>query len=279
MAEPARVMTSERSSQSATTRPRAQLRPAPDTQDRLADENTAQHLGLARLLELEERLRGCASVAELRFCIANDFRPLFNARQVFVLSRRGRHAWRIETISGAARVERESPFVRALERLISVRIGVGDPPVSGSGSKAPSPNSPDASQAAAHHIALDRAAAAAARSPDAFDTYPFSSGLFVPITRRGATPFAGILVTREAPWSVDAAALVAREARVISDTWAALAGTRARAPRAGGRRALALCALVATALAMALPVPMTTLAPVEIVARDARLVTAPIDGV
>jgi hypothetical protein len=101
----------------------------------------------------------------------------------------------------------------------------------------------------------------------------------VPLKRRQGTAFAGMLMSREQVWTADDLAISRRLGGTYAHAWRELqpAGTR-ESIGTHARRWRWLAALAA-GLALLAPVPMTALAPVEIVAREPSIVAAPIDGV
>ncbi|MFV0296991.1 MAG: HlyD family efflux transporter periplasmic adaptor subunit, partial [Hyphomicrobiaceae bacterium] len=117
--------------------------------------------------------------------------------------------------------------------------------------------------------------------PDSQDTksYPFAHIVWQPLRIISGQAFASIIFAREKPWTEQDVNLIARESDVFGDRWQALYGKRvlrAPHPMSWSRRLLIAAAVVTLAFA---PVPMTTLAPVEIVAKSPQRVTAPIDGI
>ncbi len=109
--------------------------------------------------------------------------------------------------------------------------------------------------------------------------YPFPHVVWQPLQLTTGETFAGLLVTREKPWSEQDRKVIGREAGVFGNAWQALHGSRTMQRRRWfGRRGLAAVAALAGVAAF-VPVPMTTLAPVEIIAKRPQRVTAPIDGV
>jgi len=213
--------------------------------------------GVARLLAVEDRLRSAESVLEFQHSLANDLRSLVGARQVVVLKRVRRNHWRATCVSNMPNVDRNSPFVRGLEQFVAGEL----------------------EKSGRHDPVTTSLPKDTARSRDAFSSYPFHDVLWLPITLRSGPTFAGLLFLRDTPWTSDACELLQREAKVISDTWCAIAGRRRLKPTTYRRRLASLAGALCIAGTLAIPVPMTTLAPVEIVAQSPVLVTAPINGV
>ncbi len=217
----------------------------------------AEHSGLRRLLAFEDRIRACETRLELEHTLANELRGLVGARQVIVLHRKTLSKWRLSCISSMPNRERDAPLVRAIEHFVCAQAATADPET-------------------ASLCYLD---AIATENQDLISAYPFREAIWLPIRFRSGEIFAGLLLLHEKPWNASSCELLQRQAPMISDTWCAIAGRRSLRPSTGRRRALGLVACSLALACMALPVSMTTLAPIEIVARDPVLVTAPIDGV
>ena len=111
------------------------------------------------------------------------------------------------------------------------------------------------------------------------EDFAFPQLMLVPLRRGEGPVFAGLLLSRDEPWSERETPLIARLAETYAHAWAALS----RRPWRLGRpsRATTVIGLVLLAVCGAgfVPVPLTALAPVEVVPRDPAVVSAPLDGV
>ncbi len=107
--------------------------------------------------------------------------------------------------------------------------------------------------------------------------------LWLPLRRRDGTVIAGLLGLRKTDWPPSTLVLLSPLAGAYAHAWEALlpnANTAMReARRFISKRRLATVLLVAAAIAAVIPVPMSALAPAEVVPEAPSLVTAPIDGV
>ena len=113
------------------------------------------------------------------------------------------------------------------------------------------------------------------RSGDGF-SYPFTYGFYAPFS---PDPKAGgLLFTRGKDFEDSEAPQLRRLAQIFGVTSAALRRKK-RARMSVKKRTIFLSAVCFLALAAFIPVPMTTLAPAEIVADSPYMITAPIDGV
>ncbi|MEM8627642.1 MAG: HlyD family efflux transporter periplasmic adaptor subunit [Pseudomonadota bacterium] len=213
--------------------------------------------GNEAVLAFDDSLRACGGETELVTVAVNEFRKLVNVRQVFLLRSIGRRTWRMRSISSVALVDRDTPFVRFVE-------GIAAQIERKQGSDAPFAFE---LPAFADH-ALDHA-----------NNYPFAQFFWQPLKRADGSAFAGLLLARGEAWQTHEHAIVARQADTIAQRWAALKGQKALAKPPIRRRLIALASAGLMIGIGMIPVPMTALAPAEIVARDPHKVTAPIEGV
>lgn len=210
--------------------------------------------------ELESRARAAESPAELAFSIANDTYPAVRFRQALVLDDRNR----VLTVSGLARLEEDSPYLlwvrRAWPWIITQLPETG-------GWFAPS---------------AEMLGDAPADIGDGWREWWPAGVLALPLRRRSGEllgwagfqldqsphPDAAALLARLLPgWSYCWEMLAGKPRRGIRSRWQALGGTR--------RRFIGL----AIAALFLMPVHQTALAPAEVVALDAMMITAALDGV
>ena len=232
---------------------------------RAAPTEAAPQSAMEALLSLEAEARRAGSARELTYLIANDTRRLVPARQTFVILHAGKVA-QAAAISSLASVDRTVPLVRWMER------------------QARSFAKPPASAAAAVH-ALPEArvtnvgALASKADQDEIKGYPFPELLFLPLCARDGSFFASLILARETAWGERDLIVAKRLAETYAHAWVALSATRPRHTRNLWVRNAPLAGALLAFCAMFLPVPLTTLAPVEVTARDPVVIAAPIDGV
>lgn len=217
----------------------------------------AAQVGAATLLAVESKVRAAKDETEIVHLIANELRKLVAGRQTIVLRTNRAGVLKVIGVSSLVLADKETPFVRWIEGLVQqIQKENG------------------ATEAVAFELpAFTDSTSAETRN------YPFAHMVWQPMSLTSGETFAGVLVTRERPWSEQDRKIIAREASVFANAWQALYGAKPlRTRRWFGRRMRIALASVAIVGAL-LPVPMTTLAPVEIVARNPQRVTAPIDGV
>ncbi|MES2753920.1 MAG: HlyD family efflux transporter periplasmic adaptor subunit [Pseudomonadota bacterium] len=202
---------------------------------------------LLALLTWEQALRGQGSVAELRYFIANETRALIDYDQAFVLVRPlTGQGWRVETASSLAAIDRNAPVVRAIESAVAVLPGATD---------------------------LD------APADPALTEYPYRHWLWQPFHDRAGEAFAGLLLARAHPFGEVEADRLARLADTAQHGWLALTGGKParRLPKFTRRQKRIMLGVAAAVLLF--PVRLSALAPVEVVAADPYIVTAPFAGV
>ncbi len=216
--------------------------------------------GLMALLNVESDARQARSVEELRHLIANETRKLSRARQIFVFGP-ARKSPPILTISGLPLVERSSPLVQGLEQAIKgleADAGLGDT------------------------CEFDLFAYAKTEG-DFVRGYPFRAMLWTPLRARRGENLGGLLLARERAWTRSDILIAKRLAATYAHAMALLIAEPKLAARLATSVYLARYALIGAGLlalaALAIPVPMTTLAPFEITPQDPVVVAAPIEGV
>jgi hypothetical protein len=220
---------------------------------------TAAPNPLAALLHLESRARSARDLPALDFVIANETWQLAPYRQAAVFRRDALGRLALTTVSGLAVLEGDSPFTLWITRL------------------------------AAHaSMAFDGARDfTAADVPDEFadgwaEWLP-PHALFMPLAGPDGERAGAVLYARDEPWSEVVEAQLARlhEAYGYS-LWALNRGASVSARlRARLRRSSwwIKAAVAAALLALLVPVRMSVLAPAEVIALEAQVVAAPMDGV
>ena len=216
--------------------------------------------GLMALLNVEHEAREARSLEELRHLIANETRKLTRARQIFVVGP-ARKSPPILTISGLPLVERSSPLVQGLEAALA---GLEK----------------DVGLANAQEFDLF---AYAKDNGDFVRGYPFRAMLWTPLRARRGENLGGLLLAREQAWTRSDILIAKRLAGTFSHAMALLIAEPKLAARLATKVYLARYALIAAGLlalaALAIPAPMTALAPFEITPEDPIIVAAPIEGV
>jgi multidrug resistance efflux pump len=207
--------------------------------------------GLAALLRYEGEVRKQASVDELTYFVANESRALVAYDQMFVLRRSAvRSGLAVTAASSLARIDNNAPLIQAIERAAA---GFGDD--------------------------VRRLADRLGSDDPALSDYPFTTWQWAPLNGRDGIAYGGLLLARAAPWSDADALRLTRMTETIGHSWLALTGGKPPRRRINlDRRAKRWIAGVLIVGAL-FPVRMTALAPVEVVAAQPFIVSAPYSGV
>ena len=214
---------------------------------------------LVTLLQLESQARAAQTVKELCFLLANETRRLVSFRQacVFSVGTYLRTACQVEAVSSVAVVDRKSPMVQWIEEVVS------------------SLREQQALQVPCHinveqcpkHLQAD------------WRRFAFPYVLWCPVMWSNQQVIGGIWLTRECPWQEGEIQLIRRFTDTVAHAWNALGKTKSSVKNwTVSKRWLWIGFALFLGL-MCVPVHLSTLAPVEVVAREPVVVTAPLDGV
>lgn len=212
---------------------------------------------LIALLRVEADARDVTTEHDLMLLIANEMRKLTRARQIFVLKTGYSGRQEVQAISSLPSVDRNAPLVQYIEEIVQ--------------------------HSAAKKLlgAAGQLDTSAADAGGAGAAYPFRSLMWLPMRHGKRALIGGIVLAREDVWNESDLVVATRLARTFTHAWFALIGN----PRQIVRDILApkrwhALAVVAIVMALCLiEVPLSALAPVEVVPRDPFVVAAPIDGV
>jgi hypothetical protein len=214
-------------------------------------------------IDLEIEARQCGDLRALRYAIVNSTVKLAQFDHALLVEPTPSGAWAVSLASNVSTIDRQASLVAAVTRW------VGHP---------------------RHATALSRAET---RQLDLdvemklweidHATIPFPNGVWLPIKLRDGQPVAALLALKTEKWRAQQTALLIPLADTYGHAWAALlpqsksSFQHLRRSVINARAAWGIG--IAVLLAMLLPVPLSALAPAEVVAREPALVTAPIEGV
>jgi multidrug efflux pump subunit AcrA (membrane-fusion protein) len=203
---------------------------------------------LELLVSLEAAIRQQPTLTALFLHAVNETRQLLGFEQAVLVRFDRRQKARIETVSSVARHDGNGVISSSLERLIN-RLKLKDKP-------------------GAHLI-----------SPGDLKTdYPFRESFWAPIADRKGKLIAGLFLLRDTPWEESDGLIIQRIAGCYGHAMRALSPPSLLRKFSIPKWFLIGAPLVILALAF-VPVPLTTLAPFEVIADQPALATAPIDGV
>ncbi|MEP0940356.1 MAG: HlyD family efflux transporter periplasmic adaptor subunit [Rhizobiaceae bacterium] len=220
--------------------------------------NRARESDIANaLLNLERETRKAETEAELGYLMVNGSRVAIQYRQALLVMRAaGGSKRRVVAVSSLSAIDRNSTFIRWVERLAKKKLA-GD-----NGSKV---------------ISFDARAEADKSDLDA-SSYPFGNIAFIPLQLRDGTVFAHIMLTRENAWDERSLAAAGRLCETYSHAWEALSGPKRVKRKMQSRNLLWVIALAALVGAGFYPIPLSVLAPAEVTPKDAFIVASPAEG-
>ncbi|MEM8512233.1 hypothetical protein RCH14_001533 [Massilia sp. MP_M2] len=214
-----------------------------------------------RLLQFEAEIRRIRQEDVLLTHLANEVRSLV-PHELAIVWRRARTGprWRAVVVSGLQGVDPHTPLLDALARLLG------------------------AQQSHSHVISLDMHAPATLAPLNDVQRQlllelPFASAYWIPLPDHADRVDAGVLFMKEQAFSAGAPMLLDRLGDTYSHAWRALSGKKRRALPDARRRWLVAAATGAAILIGAIPMRLSVMAPVEVVAARPAVVTAPINGV
>jgi multidrug resistance efflux pump len=211
------------------------------------------------LLQLEGMVRAAQTQQELQFLFVNETRRLVPYRQAILLtpSTPSKQRYNVQAVSSVPVVDRSAPLMQWTERLIRElrRTSTGH----------------------------DLRHVTESDCPDSLkaDWREFTPGygLWCPLKHPGGQVFGGLWLTREQPWAEHELTVLHRLREAYAYAWRAVGPSSTPRWRWGLSRTATWTLAAAMLGAMVIPVPMSTLAPAKIVAKDPLIVSAPIDGV
>lgn len=210
---------------------------------------------LLALLRLEAEAREVKNERELKVLIVNETRKLTRARQIFLLiqNRTGQHE--VVAVSSIPTVDRNAPLVAWIEGNVE-RAHDGD------------------------KLGEMKTLEFRADDPTA-SAYPFQNLLWVPLAHGDAPAIGGMVLAREDVWQDGDKVVAKRLAGTFAHAWNALRNNSIRKSLSflKFRRWALGASLAVIALLFFVSVPMSAIAPVEVVPTSPFVVTAPIDGV
>ena len=222
-----------------------------------------QSASISDYIDLEIEARQCAGLDALRFAIVNSTRKIASFEQAFLAEPVMTGGWAITHASSVSKIDRNTPLVRALDAWL---------------------------QHPGHAEALERGEPRLANlqhEAKEWDlgtkTFAFPNAFWLPIKSRDGRMLAALLALKTENWRPQHTALLMPLAGAYGHAWDALAprtsGSIGRVRGIVSKSRFALAAAISCLIAAFIPVPMSALAPSEIVAAEPMLVTAPIDGV
>lgn len=211
-----------------------------------------------KLLQFETEIRDQSSDMELLYHMVNESRCLVNFGQAIVFKRKGRDdKMSVNTVSSVAVVDRNTPALRWIERIINDL-------------------SKDVDINKTHEF---KALAYADIEDPETKEYPFINMLWIPLKDRDGNCFAGILLARILVWPQAERLIAERLSATYSHAWMAFTPRwkdRRKARLTLNQKRIAIFILIAISL---IPVRLSVLAPVKVVAERPFILASPTNGV
>lgn len=222
--------------------------------------NDNQNQRLQSLLRLEADLRRQKTQMALSIWAVNELRAEVGYSQCFLVRVNRAGNARVTAISSMANVDRNAPFVRWIESQVGVALKqlgntLEDDPVR------------------VIEVVLNWDSGGKNK-----DVYPFQQTIFLPFYDRSGNRFGGLLMARRKAWQKREEVVAARLAEAISHGFQTFLPQKRLRPWSVPRW-FTVVTTGLIVLAMFVRVPMTTLAPAEVIADNPVIVAAPIDGV
>lgn len=218
---------------------------------------------VSRFIELEIEARQCGDLDALRYAIVNSARQLADYEQAFLAEPSANGQWSITRASSVVKIDRQAHLTKALDSWLAAPehaelIARCEPRLANVVSEATQWN---------------------LRSKVLTKPYAF----WLPIKTRDGRPLAALLALKSENWRPQHSAMLIPLAGAYGHSWEALCPkapvTVQQLRRYLSRSKIAISAGALALCAAFMPVPMSALAPAEIVASEPRIVAAPIDGV
>lgn len=213
--------------------------------------------GFTTFLQLEHAARQAPTVEALRFTMVNETRRLLPYRQAVFATGMAKGRMRVEAVSGVAVLERNAPYLRWLQRVMT-RIAQTD--------------SFDKRHLVDPEILSKR-------DRKEWEEWSASQVLWCPVRNRDGAVIGVLWLGRDIPWQESEQITAERLVDCYGHALLALTGGKRRKQNRGRTRSLVILILIALFIVMAIPVRQSALAPAEIVPSDPIVVAAPLDGV
>lgn len=223
-------------------------------------EETKQEMSrLSLLMQLEAMARQSDSVKALQFLVVNELRHLVSFRQAFLFSTDvvNESKYHLEAASSIAVVDRNAPYVHWLETCLHRLHKDGS----------------------LESLRLVDAKSCPEDLREGWKENSLPFAIWCPFQLADGRRLGGIWLTREKPWTDNEAKLIGRISDTFAHAWFALIGKEKLRKKPHYERLILGSVLFIIASFFIIPVRISALAPVEVVAKDPTIVSAPMDGV
>ena len=225
----------------------------------MADNTKTEMSRLSLLMQLESMAREAESIKALQFMIVNETRHLIPFRQAFLftIDITNPNKFHLDAASSIAVIDRNAPFINWLERcLYKLHI--------------------ESNMETIQNID-------AASCPDELRSdwkeYSLPFVMWCPMVLADGMQLGGLWLSRETPWTDNEMKLMKRLCATYTHAWYALKGREKLSKTPHYERLILGSALFIIISLFVIPVRISALAPVEVVAKEPAIVSAPMDGV
>ena len=225
----------------------------------MSEQGNSEISRLSLLMSLEGMARAAESIKSLQFTIVNETRHLISFRQAFLFTSDvlNSQKFQLSTASSIAIVDRNAPFANWLETCVN-RLHK------------------DSNMESTRQLDLSTCPEDLREDWQEF-SLPYV--LWCPLLLADGTQLGGLWLARETPWTDAEAKLVKRLADTYAHAWYALLGREKLKKSPHYERIILGSVLFIIISFFVIPVRISALAPVEVVARDPVIVSAPMNGV
>jgi hypothetical protein len=212
---------------------------------------SANAAGLKTLMSLENEALAAKDLITLKHIAVNHPRTIIQAGHVFWVKQSGSKKMKIEAMSSQSHLDPTTPFTQWVTRQLNLR---------------------------AKRDELTELSEWEFEDPqdETPFTYPFTHALFAPFSMTKQS--GGLLFTRETPFKDVDKHIAQRLAKIFGLVAFALSGKK-RKPVNVNRQLTLWSSIAFLGVISAIPIPMTTLAPAEIVPKNPFIIAAPFDGI
>ncbi len=214
---------------------------------------------LSLLMQLESMARDSESIKALQFMIVNETRHLLSYRQAFLLATDtvNSNKYRLNSASSIAIVDRNAPFVNWLESCVNQLHKDSN----------------------MEEIRSFDASSCPDELKEEWKEYSLPYVLWCPLVLADGTKLGGIWLARETAWTDNEISLFSRLCNTYAHAWYALKGKEKLKKSPHYERLILGSVLFIIISFFIIPVRISALAPVEVVANAPAIVSAPMDGV
>lgn len=223
-----------------------------------SDPSITREQKLEKLLAYESEVRGAQSLRELYYCLANETLQLTKGEQIFVVVPHtySSRKYVIDVVSNLSSVDKNAPALVYLEACFSRAIA------NAIERKPEERNTP---------FLFD--------FPRAENSSIQQFAVLLPLFNFHEGLIGTLVVVSDNPVFISETPLLMRVINVAQHAWRAFLPRKRNLISGKVKNLFALFIIILTFMALFIKVPLSALAPVEIVARDPQVVAAPINGV